>query len=46
MFLILMFLHMCSNYETVLINCLIVHIIFICGIVVFICVFSIARSGC
>ena len=44
--LILMFLHICRNYETVLINCLIVLIIFVCGIVVFICVWSIARTGC
>ena len=41
----LMFLHICSNYETALINCLIVLIIFVCGIV-FICVCSIARTGC
>ena len=34
--LILMFLHICRNYETALINCLIVLIIFVCGIVVFI----------
>ena len=44
--LILMFLHICRNYETALINCLIVLIIFVCGIVVFICVCSIARTGC
>ena len=31
--LIVMFLHICSNYETALINCLIVLIIFVCGIV-------------
>ena len=40
---ILMFLHICRNRETALINCLIVLIIFVCGIV-FICVCSIARS--
>ena len=35
------------NYETELINCLIVCIIlFVCGIVVFICVGSIASTGC
>ena len=44
--LILMFLHICRNYETALINCLIVLIIFACGIAVFICVCSIARTGC
>ena len=45
--LILMFLHICRNCETALINCLIVFIIiFVCGIVVFICVCSIARTGC
>ena len=44
--LILMFLHICRNYETALLNCLIVLIIFVCGIVVFICVCSIARTGC
>ena len=43
--LILMFLHVCRNCETALINCLIVLIIFVCGIVVFICVCSIARTG-
>ena len=43
---ILMFLHICRNYETALINWLIVLIIFVCGIVVFICVCSIARTGC
>ena len=32
--LILMFLHICWNCETALINCLIVLIIFVCGIVV------------
>ena len=42
---ILMFLHICMNCETALINCLIVLIIFVCGIV-FICVCSIARTGC
>ena len=44
--LILMFLHICRNYETALINCLFVLIIFVCRTVVFICVFSIARAGC
>ena len=44
--LILMFLHICRNCETALINCLIVLIIFVCGIVVFICVCSITRTGC
>ena len=44
--LILMFLHICTNCETVLINCLIVLIIFVCGTVVFIGVCSIARTGC
>ena len=44
--LILMFLHICRNYETALINYLIVPIIFVCGTVVFICVCSIARTGC
>ena len=43
---ILMFLHICRNYETALINCLIMLIIFVCGIAVFICVCSIARTGC
>ena len=43
--LILMFLHICRNYETALINCLNVLIVFVCGIVVFICVCSIARTG-
>ena len=43
--LILMFLHSCRNCETALINCLIVLIIFIRGIVVFICVCSITRTG-
>ena len=43
--LIMMFLH-CRNCETALINCLIVFIIFVCGIVVFICVCSIAMTGC
>ena len=42
----LMFLHICRNCETALINCLIVLIIFVCGIVVFICVCSIAGTGC
>ena len=32
-------------YETAGINCLIVLILFVCGIVVFICVCSIARTG-
>ena len=44
--LILMFLHICRNCKTALINCLIVLIIFDCGIVVFICVCSIAETGC
>ena len=44
--LILMFLHIYRNYETALISCLIVLIIFVRGIVVFICVCSIARTGC
>ena len=44
--LILMSLHTCRIYETALISCLIVLIIFVCGIVVFICVCSIARTGC
>ena len=44
--IILMFLHICGNCETALINCLIVLIIFVRGIVVFICVYSIARTGC
>ena len=39
--LISMFLHIYRNCETALINCLIVLIIFYCGIVVFICVCSI-----
>ena len=43
--LTLMFLHICRNYESALINCLIILIIFACGIV-FICVCSIARTGC
>ena len=42
--LILMFLHICRNCETALINCLIVLITFVCGIVVFVCVCSIARA--
>ena len=41
-----MFLHICRNCETALINCLIVLMIFVCGIVVFICVCTIARTGC
>ena len=44
--LILMFLHICRNCKTALINCLIVRIIFVCGIVVFICVRRIAMTGC
>ena len=44
--LILVFLHICRNYETTLINCLIVLVIFVFSIVVFVCVFSIARTGC
>ena len=44
--LILMFLHICRNYETALINSLIMLIIFVCGIVMFICVYRIARTGC
>ena len=44
--LILMFLHFCRNCETALINYLIVLIIFVCSIVDFICVCSIARTGC
>ena len=44
--LILMFLHICRNCETALIKCLIVFIIFVCGIAVFTCVCSIARIGC
>ena len=42
---ILMFLHICRNYETALMNCVIVFIIFVCGIVMLICVCSIARTG-
>ena len=38
--LILVFLHICRNC------CLIVLIIFVCGIVMFISVCSIARTGC
>ena len=38
---ILMFLHICRNYETALINSVIVLIILVCGIVVFIYVSSI-----
>ena len=41
--LILIFLHICRNCETALISCLIVLIIFVRGIVVFICVCSIGR---
>ena len=37
--LILMFLHICRNYETALISCLIMVIIFVRGIVVLIYVF-------
>ena len=44
--LILMFLHICRNYETALIICVIVLIIFVCGTVVFICICSIARTDC
>ncbi len=44
--LILMFLHTCRNRETALINCLIVLIIFDCGIAVFLCVCIIAETGC
>ena len=44
--LILMFLHICRNCETALINSLIVLTIIVRGIVVFICVCSIARTGC
>ena len=43
--LILMFLHICRNYETALINCLIVLIVFVCGNVGFICVCGVARTG-
>ena len=43
--LILIFLHICRNYETALINCLIMLIIVVCGTVVFICVCSIGRFG-
>ena len=42
--LVLLFLHICRNCETALIHCLIV-LIFLRGIVVFICVCSIARAG-
>ena len=42
----LIFLHICRNCETALINCLIMLIILVCVIVVFICVCSIARTGC
>ena len=38
---ILMFMYICRNYETALINCLIVLIILVCGIIVSICVSSI-----
>ena len=44
--LILMFLRICRNCETALINCWIVLIIFVYGIVVFICVCNIARTSC
>ena len=44
--LILMFLHICRNCETALISCLIMVIIFVRGIVVLICICSIARTGC
>ena len=44
--LTMMFLHICRNYETALINCLIVLIIFAGGIVMFICVCIIARTDC
>ena len=44
--LILMFLHICRNCGTALINCLIVLIVFVDGTVVFVCVCSIARTGC
>ena len=43
---ILMFLHICRNCKTALINFVIVLIILVRGIVVFICVYSIARTGC
>ena len=43
---VMMFLHICRNCETALINCLIVLIQFSSDIVVFICVCSIARTGC
>ena len=42
---LILFLHICRNYETALINCLIVLIIFVCGIVVFICVCSVGGRG-
>ena len=42
----IIFLYSSRNCETALINCLIVFIKFVCGIVVFICVCSIARTGC
>ena len=41
-----MFLHICRNCETALINCLSALIIFVCGIVVFTCVCSMARTSC
>ena len=41
-----MFLHICRNCEPALISCLIVLIIFVRGIDMFICVCSIARTGC
>ena len=41
----LVFLHIYMNYETALTNRLIVLIIFVCGILVFTCVCSIARTG-
>ena len=43
--LIMMFLHICRNCEIALINFLIVLIIYVCGIVVFICVCSVARTA-
>ena len=39
----LMFLHICMNRKTALINCLIVRIIFVCGIVVFLSLIHIWR---
>ena len=41
-----MFLHICRNCEAAVINCLIELIIFVCGIVVFMCVSSKASTGC